>query len=220
VTTGPSDPVRHARETPELRQALEESCAERGLSTKDARLIHRYSNAVYHLPAEAAVARITSGSLVRAQLAHDLAAWLIECHDVAATAPLTKAPPVQVEDGSVVSFWSYYPQPEGKPAPTSVHLARVLRRLHDVEHMPYQLETWQPLASLSAALADPTAAGNLTDEEHHSHLARGHPVRAGHGVGQCLRGGLRVRPPAVGRISDVIRYAGPGAADRTAASSG
>jgi aminoglycoside phosphotransferase (APT) family kinase protein len=166
VTTDSTDPVKHARETPELRQALEEACTERGLSAKDARLIHRYSNAVFYLPAEAAVARVTSGSLARAQLAHDLTAWLIQRHGVAATAPLAVAPPVQVDGGSVVSFWRYYPQPEGKPAPTSVHLAEVLRRLHDVDDVPYELDTWQPLTSLSAALADPAAAVNLTDEEH------------------------------------------------------
>jgi hypothetical protein len=166
VAASSPDPVRHARETPELRQALWSACTARGLSTTAARLIHRYSNAVYHLPAEQAVARMTSGSLHRAQLACDLTGWLVEHHGVAATAPLVHTPPVQVKDGSVVSFWTYYPQPEGRDAPTSVHLARVLRRLHDVDEVPYELETWQPLTSLSAALADPTAAGNLTDEEH------------------------------------------------------
>jgi hypothetical protein len=70
VTTRQSDPVKHARETPELRRALDQACAERSFSTAGARLIHRYSNAVYYLPAEAVVARITSGSLARAELAH------------------------------------------------------------------------------------------------------------------------------------------------------
>lgn len=166
MTTGPTDPVKHARETSELRHTLEQACAERGLSTVDARLIHRYSNAVYHLPAEAAVARITSGSLTQTQLAHNLTAWLIDRHGVAATAPLTDAPPVQATEGAVVSFWLYYPQPDGEPAPTSIHLARVLRCLHDVEDVPYELETWQPLTSLSAALADPAAVANLADDEH------------------------------------------------------
>jgi phosphotransferase family enzyme len=165
VTTDQPDPVKHAGETPELRQALEQACTERGLATRDARLIHRYSNAVYHLPAENAVARITSGSLEHAQLAYDLTAWLIDRYGVAATAPLTDAPPVQTGDGAVVSFWRYYPQLEDRPKPMSIHLARVLRRLHEVEHVPYELEVWQPLTSLSAALADPAAAINLTDEE-------------------------------------------------------
>jgi len=165
VTARPPDPVKHARDTPELRQSLERACAARGLSTADARLIHRYSNAVYHLPTEQAVARITSGSLPRAQLVHDLTGWLVEHQDVAATAPLTEAPPVHREDSSVVSFWAYYPQPEGKEAPTSVHLAGALRRLHDVDAVPFELAPWRPLTSLSAALADPTAAGNLSDED-------------------------------------------------------
>jgi hypothetical protein len=165
VTAGQTDPVKHARETPQLRRALGHACAERDLSTDGAQLIHRYSNAVYHLPDEHAVARIASGSLGRAQLAYDLTAWLIRYHGVAATAPLASAPPVQTSGGSVVSFWVYYPQPEGKELPSSVHLARVLRRLHAVEAVPYDLETWQPLTSLSAALVDPAATSNVTDDE-------------------------------------------------------
>jgi aminoglycoside phosphotransferase (APT) family kinase protein len=174
VTTSRSDPVKHARETPELRRALDQACTARRLSTVDARLIHHYSNAVYHLPAEHAVARIPRGSPARAGLAHDVTRWLVGHHGVAATAPLDRARPVQVEDGSVVSFWTYYPQPAGTDPPTSVHLARVLRRLHGVEAVPFELATWHPLSSLSAVLADPAAAGNLADDDREwltGHLA-------------------------------------------------
>jgi len=166
VTAPPPDPVRHARDTPGLRRALEQACTAWNVSTSGARLIHRYSNAVYHLPAAGTVARVTTGSFARAQLAHDLIAWLIQHHGVAATAPVSDAPPVRAEDGSVVSFWTYYPQPVGQPAPTSVHLAGVLRRLHDVDTVPFELEPWQPLTALSAALADPSATSNLTTDEY------------------------------------------------------
>jgi aminoglycoside phosphotransferase (APT) family kinase protein len=64
-----------------------------------------------------------------------------------------------------VSFWSYYPQPEANEEPTSVHLARILRHLHAVPVPPFELERWRPLSSLSAALADPVAAGNLADAD-------------------------------------------------------
>jgi len=165
VTPAPSDPVKHARDTPELRRALEQTCAARGLSPVDARLIHRYSNAVYLLPAESAVARIAGGSLERAQTAHTVTAWLVE-QGVPATAPLADAPPVAVDASSVVSFWTYYPQPDYALPPTSVHLAYILRRLHAVDQLPVPLEAWQPLTSLSAALRDPAAAANLSDEDH------------------------------------------------------
>jgi aminoglycoside phosphotransferase (APT) family kinase protein len=165
MTTGQTDPVKGATETPLLRDALEQACAERGLSSAGARLIHRYSNAVYHLPDEQAVARVTSGSLPHARLAHELTTWLIQHHDVPATAPLADAPPVRAGDGSVVSFWTYYPQPEGRDPPTSVHLARILRRLHAVDDAPWEIPAWQPLTSLSAALADPAASSSLTGDE-------------------------------------------------------
>jgi hypothetical protein len=160
------DPVKQARETPELRRALERACAERGLVSDGARLIHRYSNAVFLLPAEQTVARISTGSLARAQLIHNVIGWLVQDRAVAATSTLVQAPPVEVESGGVVSFWTYYPQPEKVAPPTSVQLARVLRRLHDVRAVPFELETWQPLASLSAALADPAIAGNLSEADH------------------------------------------------------
>jgi hypothetical protein len=165
VGNGEPNPVKQARDTPELRQTLQLACTERGLSPEGARLIHRYSNAVYLLPAEDAVARIVTGSLHRARLADAATRWLVEHQDVAATAPLMKAVPVAVGPSTVVSFWTYYPQPEAKGQPTSVHLARILRGLHAVGEVPFDLEAWQPLTSLSAALRDPTAARNLANTD-------------------------------------------------------
>jgi aminoglycoside phosphotransferase (APT) family kinase protein len=147
-----------------LRAALEHACAARSLSAAGARLIHRYSNAVYLLPEEHAVARVGAGTGYRAELAHSLTDWLGR-RGVAATGPLVQAPPVAVDPATVVSFWHYYPQPDAKIAPTSVHLARVLRELHDVDETPFALAAWQPLTSLSTALADPVAAGNLSGSD-------------------------------------------------------
>jgi hypothetical protein len=190
VASSNVDPVKEARDTPQLRQALEQACAERGLSPARARLIHRYSNAVYLLPAEQTVARITSGSSHQAELSHQVAGWLVD-RGVPATAPLVSAPPVAVSPSTVVSFWTYYPQPDRSPAPTSVHLARVLEGLHAIDDVPFELETWQPLMSLSAALRDPTAARNLSDQDRDWLLDRVAEVRAqvraldsplGHGI--------------------------------------
>jgi len=177
TTSHQPDPVQQARETPQLRHVLEQACAARNLSPVGGRLIHRYSNAVYLLPAEQAVARIVTGSLERAQLAHAVTAWLVENPGVAATAPLMDAPPVAVGHSTVVSFWRHYPQPDGQAPPTSVHLARILRGLHDVEETSFPLETWQPLKSLSAALGEPAAARNLSAEEHAWLLGRVDEIR-------------------------------------------
>lgn len=165
MTNDPPNPVKPARDTPELRAALDQACAARDLSTAGARLIHRYSNAVYHLPTEHAVARVATGSLARAERAHAVIGWLSEHTAVAATAPLVDAPPVAVGPSTVVSFWTYYPQAPDQAPPTSVHLARILRQLHDVAAVPYELEPWQPLTSLSAALADPAAGRNLSEDD-------------------------------------------------------
>jgi hypothetical protein len=159
------DPVKQGQETPELRRALDQACAARGLSSAGARLIHRYSNAVYLLPAEPAVARVTTSSTRRAELAHAVTGWLVKHHGVAATAPLAQAPPVAVDAATVVNFWYYYPQPDAKAPPTSVHLAHVLRALHDIDEVPFELERWQPLTSLLAALQDPAANRNLSDPD-------------------------------------------------------
>jgi hypothetical protein len=157
--------IGRARDTPELRQALERACAERELSPAGARLIHHHSNAIYLLPAEQAVARIGSASARRARLSHAATGWLAAHAGIAATAPLPGAPPVDVDPSTVVSFWVYYPQPASNDPPTSVHLAQVLRHLHAIEAVPFELDPWQPLTSLSAALSDPAAAANLTRSE-------------------------------------------------------
>lgn len=156
------DPVKEARDTPQLRHALGHACAERGLSPAGARLIHRYSNAVYLLPAEQAVARVTVGDIHRTQISYAVAEWLANEVGLAVTAPLRDVPPVVVDGSTTVSFWVYYPQPDIDAPPTSKHLARILRPLHAVQHVPFQLETWQPLVSLTAVLDEPEAARKLT----------------------------------------------------------
>lgn len=171
------NPVKEARDTPGLRQALERACAERRLSPDGAQLIHRYSNAVYLLSADQAVARVTTGSSCQAERSHQVTGWLVEHRRVAATAPLFSTPPVAVNSSTVVSFWAYYPQPAEKASPTSAHLASVLRGLHAVDDVPFELETWQPLASLSAALRDPAAASNLADNDRAWLLDRVENVR-------------------------------------------
>ena len=90
--------------------------------------------------------------------------WLAQEHHFPATQPLDDTSPVTV-DTAVVSFWTYYPQPENAPPLTSAHLAILLRLLHQSETPPVALPTWVPLASLHATVTDPALSAVLTDDE-------------------------------------------------------
>jgi hypothetical protein len=158
------DPVRYPSDDPDLRRTLETACAKRSLDASGARLVYRYSNAIYLLPHESAIAKITkSQSLDRVRTTQYVAEWLAVDHVVAATRPLPGADPVSV-DSLVVGFWVHYPQP-ADITPASEHLARTLAALHQVGKPPIPVKSWTPLASLSAALADPATAVTLSDSD-------------------------------------------------------
>ncbi|MFF2088521.1 aminoglycoside phosphotransferase family protein [Nocardia sp. NPDC058176] len=148
--------------TTSLHATLRTACTTRGLSAAGAQLIHHSSNAVFVLPEHRAVARISTGAadLPRALRTRALTESLTQS-GFGATEPLSGATPIVV-DGHDVSFWTYYPQPPEKAAPTSRELGALLRRLHSIpvpDHV--QLPRWIPLESLYAALTDPR-----TDTEH------------------------------------------------------
>lgn len=151
-----------------LDAVLIEACEAVGLAVDGAVLVHNYSNAIYHLPAEKAVARITAGpaSIQRVSQTQAVARWLVDEHAFPATAPLRNAEPVQVSTGSVVSFWQYVQQPAAASF-TSTDLAGLLRRLHDVpaDELPGKALQWVPLVSLEAALAEGVDARLLAPEE-------------------------------------------------------
>lgn len=116
-----------------------------GLNAAGARLIHHYSNAIYLLLAQNAVARITYGHDAAEQVAlsQAITRWLAQEQHFPATQPLDNSMPVAVGT-AVVSFWAYYPQPENAPPLTSAHLAVLLRLLHQCETPPIALPTWVP----------------------------------------------------------------------------
>jgi hypothetical protein len=145
--------------TPQLLDTLHQACSLTGLDSRGARLIHHYANAVFHLPAPAAVARITArGAHPHAATARTVCEWLVNDQDFPATRPLPDIPALVVADATV-TFWAYYHQSEPSPPLTSAHLADLLRRLHDLPDPPHPLPTWRPLTSLEAtvrAADDPT----------------------------------------------------------------
>lgn len=172
-----ADPVKRPPDDPDLRRALETACARRHLDAAGARLIHRYSSAVYLLPGESAVAKITVGQPVdRVRTTQQAVEWLAANHGVAATRALSGAEPVDV-GGLMVAFWAYYPQP-ADATPTSEHLARTLLALHQAGTPPVPLKPWTPLASLSAALADPATAGTMPASDRAWLVAHVHEVKA------------------------------------------
>jgi hypothetical protein len=151
---------------PDNWRALQQASAAAGLDSAGARLIHHYSNAIYLLPAHDAVARITYGDGAAERIARSQAItrWLVQQHRFPATEPLEDTNPVSV-DSAVVSFWSYYPQPEDGPPLTSAHLAALLRLLHQAGTPSVALPDWVPLESLHATVQDPVLSAALTDDE-------------------------------------------------------
>ena len=129
-------------------RAVRRACAAAGLDPTGAALIHHYSNAIYLLPAQDAVARVTRGRDMAGQVGRSQAVtrWLAQAGRFPAARPLGCTAPVSV-DGAVVSFWDYYPQPAGGPTLTSAHLAVVLRLLHRIGAPPVALPAWVPLES-------------------------------------------------------------------------
>lgn len=141
----------------QLHAQLISACKERGVDPAGARLLHNYSNAIFHLPAEGALVRITVGAaeLDRVQLTQDVTAWLARRHRFPATAPFRSVEPISLEGGAVASFWEYHHQPD-ELAYTSADLAGLLHRLHHLDgtDLPSDVGDWEPLTSLEAALTD------------------------------------------------------------------
>jgi hypothetical protein len=151
---------------PEHWLAMRQASAAVGLDTAGARLIHNYNNVIYLLPANDAVARITFGHDAAEQVTRSQAItrWLGQQRQFPATQPLDNTSPVTV-NSAVVSFWTYYPQPENASPLTSGQLATLLRLLHQAGTPPVTLPVWVPLASLHATISDPALSAALTGDE-------------------------------------------------------
>jgi hypothetical protein len=147
--------------------AMREASAAAGLDASGARLIHHYSNAIYLLPAQNAIARVTYGrdATGRVTSSQAVTRWLAQECQFPATQPLADTTSPVTVDGAVVSFWTYYPQPASPPPLTSGHLAVLLRLLHQAGTPPVSLPAWVPLASLQATVQDPLLSAALTDDE-------------------------------------------------------
>ncbi|MBF6294208.1 aminoglycoside phosphotransferase family protein [Nocardia farcinica] len=132
------------------RAALEDVCGAQGLSTQNARLLHRRSNAVWLV--EDVVVRLAPNTPLRrtrAATSIGVTRWL----ETTATEPIALAPlpvdqPILTGD-AVATLWPYRPTDY---RPRTADLARLVRRLHAQPAPPVPLPEYRPLHRLREAL--------------------------------------------------------------------
>ncbi|MGH3870350.1 MAG: phosphotransferase family protein [Pseudonocardiaceae bacterium] len=108
------------------------------------------SNAVFHLPAEAVVVRLSSATPTNeARAAHvvSLTCWIAD-HGGPALAPTPHPQPLR-EAGVVATLWPYLPSPS---VPRARDLAGAVRELHQLDALLPALPEHQPMARLHDAL--------------------------------------------------------------------
>jgi Ser/Thr protein kinase RdoA (MazF antagonist) len=121
--------------------------------TDKAQLLRLTNNAVYALPAEGVVIRITrsQGLQARVNKVVTLARWLQEVDGPAnRLAPGIEQP---VRSGDLLAtVWEYLPG--RRPVPTVADLGRVLRAFHGLGEPPFRLPAWDPVGDARSRLAD------------------------------------------------------------------
>ncbi len=132
---------------------LAEACRQAGLNSAGARLLRSFANVVYHLPAEGVVVRLaeatTPGKYDRLVTSLKVTRWLCE-QGFPAARPLNCRQPLAVE-GCLATFWHY--EEHAGPAPDPVALGFLLRRLHTLPSVPFELPTYDPFGPVRRAVA-------------------------------------------------------------------
>lgn len=165
----------------QLRHLLTAACRDAGMDSTNARLVRHFANAVYHLPAHNAVARLGywPDAAQRATTSIQVTAWLIE-QGFPATEPLAGlTQPVIVRDEAftaVASFWVYYAQPPEAGVPDASRLGRLLCDLHALPDPPIQLPPYRPLRALLAAIAATAGSSGLASGDRAWLTTRIHEV--------------------------------------------
>jgi Ser/Thr protein kinase RdoA (MazF antagonist) len=119
----------------------------------EARLLRLTNNAVYALPAEGVVIRVTrsQGLQTRVDKVVALARWLQEVEGPANRLVPAVEQPVRTGE-LLATIWEYLPG-DGQ-APTVTDLGRVLRTFHSLGEPPFQLPAWDPVGDAHRRLAD------------------------------------------------------------------
>ncbi|MFI9311029.1 phosphotransferase enzyme family protein [Streptomyces triculaminicus] len=133
--------------------AAHAACRAMGLDTRGLASLRNHATAVFFLPFEDTVVRVSpSAKTNEVRTAVTLTRWLVD-QGFPATEPLLQ--PVQL-DAFTITFWKHYPQDQ-RAQPPAEHLGALLRQLHDLPPPPVDLPVYQPLASLSRAVASSTS---------------------------------------------------------------
>ncbi|MFC9620167.1 aminoglycoside phosphotransferase family protein [Streptomyces sp. NPDC056930] len=162
-----------------MNQGIEEHAAHRaarmsGLRSNQMIKLHQHATAVFLLPTERIVARVSPVEhLSRLTTSVTLTRWLTNS-GVPATEPADLEQPVLAE-GHVVTFWRHYPQPTPKSTPNAEHLGRLLRQLHQLPQPPITLPKWTPLTSFTQTLAH---ANSVPDTQKDWLATRAHELIA------------------------------------------
>lgn len=131
--------------------AAHKACRDSGLPSNSLTHLHHHATAVYLLPAEGIVVRVSpAAQRSRLSTAVRLTRWLVS-NGYPATEPVDLAQPVD-RGPYVVTFWVHYPQ-SSLGTPPAGHLGSLLHGLHELPPPPVALPEYQPLSSLLTTVA-------------------------------------------------------------------
>lgn len=146
----------------QMKQALVVACEAADLTASRAELMRVHSNTVFLLPAERAVARITTGACAADRISTSLkvTAWLAGLGYPTVRPRLDR---IFRHLDFIVSFWIFEEASELRdPSPA---LAGLLRELHALDDVPFELPDMQtPLAGVSRAVHEHPAAFDGEDQ--------------------------------------------------------
>ncbi|GAA2907542.1 aminoglycoside phosphotransferase family protein [Streptosporangium fragile] len=132
--------------------ALGDACRQVGLDLTGAVMMRNFANTVYHLPAERAVVRLAEatapGRYDRLVTSVRVTRWLAE-QGFPAIRPLPVKQPVAAE-GFLATFWRH--EEHIGPPPDPAQLGPLLRRLHDLPPVPFELPTHDPFGGVRRAI--------------------------------------------------------------------
>ncbi|MEV8636214.1 aminoglycoside phosphotransferase family protein [Streptosporangium sp. NPDC051023] len=139
--------------------ALNEACQKVDLDAEGVTLLRDFANTVYHLPAEGVVVRLaqanTPGKFDRLVTSVKVTRWLAE-QGFPTIRPLDVKQPV-VAEGFLATFWHH--EEHIGPPPDPAQLGPLLRRLHDLPPVPFELPTHDPFSAVRRSIEAGLALG-------------------------------------------------------------
>ena len=188
------DDRRGGPPSPARRRGARRVVPEAGLDTGGATLMRDFANAVYHLAAEEVVVRLaeatTPGKFDRLVTSVRVTRWLAE-QGFPTVRPLDIKQPV-VAEGFLATFWHH--EEHIGPPPDPAQLGPLLRRLHDLPPVPFDLPTHDPFGAVRRAIGASVALDD-DDRAGCSTAARRWPRPTTSGWSSPCRTGSSTRTP-------------------------